>query len=150
MYAHSKLFSYSLNGISHPMSCGSYIYLCVLPPGFCCWCNSPATWKCDDCSLDANTDTRMCSSCSDRRHKNTKYKSHKPAPLPKRADMELDLLSVICIETSHYVCFTRSEDKWLFFDSMANRVGKSVTDSGVELCGIQVVYNEVIRIHCTL
>jgi hypothetical protein len=43
----------------------------------------------------------------------------------------LDLLSVICIETSHYVCFTKepSEDpnkphKWIFFDSMANRVCK--------------------------
>ena len=37
---------------------------------------------------------------------------------------ELDLLSVICIETSHYICFTRSEERWVFFDSMANRVGK--------------------------
>ena len=35
---------------------------------------------------------------------------------------ELELLSVICIETSHYVCFSRSEDQWIFFDSMANRV----------------------------
>ena len=39
---------------------------------------------------------------------------------------ELDLLSVICIETSHYVCFTRdprddTERKWIFFDSMADR-----------------------------
>ena len=40
---------------------------------------------------------------------------------------ELDLLSVICIETSHYVCFTRDprdvdkEQNWIFFDSMANR-----------------------------
>ena len=40
---------------------------------------------------------------------------------------ELDLLSVICIETSHYVCFTRSEDRWVFFDSMANRVCKYQT-----------------------
>jgi ubiquitin thioesterase CYLD len=34
----------------------------------------------------------------------------------------LQLLSVLCIETSHYVCFTRSEDKWIFMDSMADRV----------------------------
>ncbi len=39
---------------------------------------------------------------------------------------QLDLLSVICIETSHYVCFTRDprdeiEKKWIFFDSMADR-----------------------------
>ena len=36
----------------------------------------------------------------------------------------LQLLSVICIETSHYVCFTRSEQRWIFMDSMADRVGE--------------------------
>jgi hypothetical protein len=40
---------------------------------------------------------------------------------------ELDLLSVICIETSHYICFTRSEERWVFFDSMANRVRKFIS-----------------------
>ena len=38
---------------------------------------------------------------------------------------ELDLLSVICREFNHYTCFTRSEDRWVFFDSMATRVSKS-------------------------
>ena len=37
----------------------------------------------------------------------------------------LQLLSVFCIETSHYVCFTRitgsGKDEWVFFDSMAER-----------------------------
>ena len=37
---------------------------------------------------------------------------------------ELDLLSVICTETSHYVCFTRAEERWVFFDSMGSRVGE--------------------------
>lgn len=37
----------------------------------------------------------------------------------------LQLLSVICIETSHYVCFTRADEKWVFMDSMADRVGES-------------------------
>ena len=37
---------------------------------------------------------------------------------------KMQLLSVICIETSHYVCFTRSGDKWLFHDSMADRLRK--------------------------
>ena len=40
----------------------------------------------------------------------------------------LQLLSVICIETSHYVCFTKpggsGADEWVFFDSMAERPGK--------------------------
>ena len=41
---------------------------------------------------------------------------------------ELALLSVICIETSHYVCFTRDprdmdeEKRWIFHDSMADRL----------------------------
>ena len=37
----------------------------------------------------------------------------------------LQLLSVLCIETSHYVCFTKSEGRWVFMDSMADRVGES-------------------------
>ena len=40
--------------------------------------------------------------------------------LPSR----LQLLSVICIETSHYVCFIRCDDRWLFHDSMADRIGE--------------------------
>ena len=31
---------------------------------------------------------------------------------------------MICIETSHYVCFVHWEKQWIFFDSMANRVCK--------------------------
>ena len=41
----------------------------------------------------------------------------------------LQLLSVLCIETSHYVCFTRitgsGKDEWVFFDSMAERQGNN-------------------------
>ena len=40
---------------------------------------------------------------------------------------KLQLLSVLCIETSHYVCFTRvNENDWVFFDSMAERLGTYV------------------------
>ena len=39
----------------------------------------------------------------------------------------MKLFSVICIDTSHYVSFTRTslnkDSKWLFFDSMAHRRG---------------------------
>ena len=40
-------------------------------------------------------------------------------------DAHLQLLSVVCIETSHYVCFTRADGRWVFMDSMADRVGES-------------------------
>ena len=46
----------------------------------------------------------------------------------------LELLSVICIETSHYVCFARQEKRWIFFDSMANRV-----------CKLYAVYESIVQ-----
>ena len=40
---------------------------------------------------------------------------------------KLQLLSVLCIETSHYVCFTKAtRNDWVFFDSMAERLGTIV------------------------
>lgn len=37
---------------------------------------------------------------------------------------KLQLLSVICynVETQHYVCFSRANEKWLFHDSMADKI----------------------------
>lgn len=44
------------------------------------------------------------------------------------APVSMKLYSVICIDTSHYVTFTRTsledDSKWLFFDSMAHRRGE--------------------------
>ena len=43
---------------------------------------------------------------------------------------QLELFAVVCIETSHYVTFAKCgaapDDKWVFFDSMADRVGKGI------------------------
>lgn len=40
----------------------------------------------------------------------------------------MELFAVVCIETSHYVAFTRcgsgADATWCFFDSMADRKGK--------------------------
>ena len=51
-------------------------------------------------------------------------KEHCPVPR-----LYLELLAVVCIETSHYVSFVKcapgSEAPWCFFDSMADRKGKS-------------------------
>ena len=117
-----------------------FSYTCLLPSGFCNHCDSPASWECKECTkyftsnMDHDTMTKYCSFCSQRRHKSLKYKGHNPVALPKRENMlELDLLSVICIETSHYVCFTRADDKWLFFDSMANRIGKQYLSIDVNI-----------------
>ena len=48
------------------------------------------------------------------------------SPTPCRIFMEL--VAVVCIETSHYVSFVRCGDSprapWCFFDSMADRKGE--------------------------
>ena len=69
----------------------------------------------------------FCENCSDLAHgQKTERAGHKVTEVtPDLGGVnELDLLSVICIETSHYICFTRSEERWVFFDSMASRVGE--------------------------
>ena len=70
-----------------------------------------------------------CSNCNDKAH--IRRKGHRVVDVkirPGTSDAtqfsKMELLSVICIETSHYVCYTRSGDKWLFHDSMANRLCK--------------------------
>ncbi len=53
----------------------------------------------------------------------------------------MELFAVVCIQTSHYVsfvkCGTGDGAQWVFFDSMADRMGKTVglerySDSGVK------------------
>lgn len=44
---------------------------------------------------------------------------------------KLELFAVLCIETSHYVSFVKHGPKitdWIFFDSMADRVGERKND----------------------
>ncbi|XP_064385808.1 ubiquitin carboxyl-terminal hydrolase CYLD-like isoform X3 [Halichondria panicea] len=104
------------------------------PP--CLSCGEESAIKCEICGfLSQQQFTHYCQRCSDLFH-NPSYKDkvqHRltavvvtatPGDDPGLA--ELDLLSVICIETSHYVCFTRdprdkNPKKWIFLDSMADR-----------------------------
>ena len=47
----------------------------------------------------------------------------------------MELFAVVCIETSHYVAFvkcgTGPSAPWVFFDSMADRMGKSLGRSSI-------------------
>ncbi len=65
----------------------------------------------------------FCDSCAAVVHGVPTRTGH---PLEKVTEStELELLSVICFETNHYVCFARSENQWVFFDSMGkNRICK--------------------------
>ena len=88
--------------------------------GTCFFCNELAQVNCEECGkFFYLNNSYLCDRCSGLTHKHPARVGHKP----ERDFPELELLSVLCIETSHYVCFSRdSEGRWLFFDSMANRV----------------------------
>ena len=86
-----------------------------------------------DCKNDFNVtgnrvSVSLCGSCDTVVHMRKSRSNHKREQSQMVADAgELELLSVLCIETSHYVCFTRDgEGRWLFFDSMANRLCESL------------------------
>lgn len=66
----------------------------------------------------------FCVECSEKVHQHSKRLNHateEVAAVAATEAVELELLSVLCIETSHYVCFTRFNDRWIFMDSMADR-----------------------------
>ena len=97
-------------------------------------CNKPSNCVCDQCNnepnLQVNKKLYFCKNCSHLWHNHPSRQSHRPHQLkPTGTDDDFDtgklqLLSVLCIETSHYVCFTRvTENEWVFFDSMAERLG---------------------------
>ena len=104
----------------------------VFSPLVHCFICAKSAWnKCSECTSDfvaELTFISFCDGCSKLVHSNPSRRNHKVMKCDEELDIgsltELDLLSVICIETSHYVCFSRADDKWIFFDSMANRVCK--------------------------
>ena len=91
--------------------------------GLCSVCHRHMGYTCNRCH---NQHKFFCSTClSDwhQTHCDHTYEFHSD-------DFDtgtLQLLSVLCIETSHYVCFTRitgsGKNEWVFFDSMAERQG---------------------------
>ena len=91
----------------------------------CDICGQCAWNKCSSCTeffKSGDSFIYFCGQCSERVHNHSERSNHKIEKPDEFKLAELELLSVICIETSHYVCFSRSEDKWIFFDSMANRL----------------------------
>ncbi|XP_053389667.1 ubiquitin carboxyl-terminal hydrolase CYLD-like, partial [Mercenaria mercenaria] len=54
-----------------------------------------------------------------------KVSEGRPIPIPRE---KMELFAVICIQTSHYVSFVKTgkgrDAKWIFFDSMADRMGE--------------------------
>ena len=100
----------------------------------CLVCGNGGSVMCSECCkeeafVNGIKKPFFCNACSNMWHGHYKRKQHKPwvKKCQDFATGTLQLLSVLCIETSHYVCFTRitgsGKDEWVFFDSMAKRPG---------------------------
>ena len=108
----------------------------------CCFMCGDSAWKkCLDCAphfiTNAATPVYFCENCAKLTHgRATKRDKHTVSDVTTESDdlAGLELLSVICIETSHYVCFTRSEDRWVFFDSYASRISKGKVVTVINDC----------------
>ncbi|XP_064190251.1 ubiquitin carboxyl-terminal hydrolase CYLD isoform X2 [Anguilla rostrata] len=112
-------------------------------PRECVLCGQLAGLECTDCFTDPTFGRtgfkQFCRTCSAQVHSHPQRKLHRPSDLrlpegypPSGARQwgppreKLQLFAVLCIETSHYVSFVRYGPRpgdWLFFDSMADRVG---------------------------
>uniref|UniRef100_A0A670ZKU2 Ubiquitin carboxyl-terminal hydrolase CYLD n=1 Tax=Pseudonaja textilis TaxID=8673 RepID=A0A670ZKU2_PSETE len=112
-------------------------------PRECSLCQGLAVMECPDCYRDPSFGMRhikqFCKICSQQVHKHRARQYHQPRPLhlpeefshfgslPETIPRQtMQLFAVLCIETSHYVSFTRhgpDVHQWLFFDSMADREG---------------------------
>ncbi|TRY91954.1 hypothetical protein DNTS_035454 [Danionella cerebrum] len=112
-------------------------------PQQCMLCGQLANEECSDCFRDSvfsNTGFKyFCSKCSTQVHSHHQRRHHKTSHLDVPYDFlyldthkppreKLELFAVLCIETSHYVSFVKygpQDTDWIFFDSMADRVGEN-------------------------
>ncbi|KAL7832656.1 hypothetical protein SRHO_G00296740 [Serrasalmus rhombeus] len=107
-------------------------------PQQCVVCGQLAHVECTECFGDpvfSSTGFKLfCDTCSAQVHLHPCRQFHKPTTLglpegflPAHIPREkLELFAVLCIETSHYVSFVKHGPKtadWIFFDSMADRMG---------------------------
>ncbi|XP_078411077.1 ubiquitin carboxyl-terminal hydrolase CYLD isoform X1 [Cetorhinus maximus] len=105
----------------------------------CFICGEVAEYECAQCLLDPTLNPgaikQYCYACNNQVHSHKKRKDHQFRKFPYPRDVSvrspfprhrMELFAVLCIETSHYVSFVKygpGKDSWLFFDSMADRIG---------------------------
>lgn len=112
-------------------------------PRQCTVCGKLAEYECKECFGQCGVGLEsiaFCLQCLEKVHRHERRTNHEPkklvvpmefailqehCPVPR---LYLELSAVVCIETSHYVCFVKcgsgSEAPWCFFDSMADRKGE--------------------------
>lgn len=77
----------------------------------------------------------FCKPCLESVHKHPDRQNHDGiktllqfSSIYEREPVIMELFAVMCIATSHYVSYVRCGDEdnetWIYFDSMADRVGK--------------------------
>ncbi|KAK4303765.1 hypothetical protein Pmani_024251 [Petrolisthes manimaculis] len=114
-------------------------------PRQCIICGKLAEYECRECFGQCGSGLEsiaFCAKCMDKVHSHKKRGSHLstrklkvPPDFQMLADhcgsiprVYMELFAVVCIETSHYVAFTRcgsgADATWCFFDSMADRKGE--------------------------
>nr|XP_054748343.1 ubiquitin carboxyl-terminal hydrolase CYLD-like [Lytechinus pictus] len=119
-------------------------------PRSCTICGELAKVECRDCRPDEEISEEFiksyCFSCCDMSH--SSLPSHRIKQLTLNPEVEkgfelmtrtgqqlhfqrqtMELFAVVCIQTSHYVAFVKTETKpthWVFFDSMADRDASTV------------------------
>lgn len=90
----------------------------------CYRCNGWAVCACSRCATEFHADNMyLCAVCDKQVHAYPNTANH----VRNHIESSLDLLSVICIETRHCVCFARQPSnysneppRWIFLDSMAS------------------------------
>ena len=100
-------------------------------------CGKPGILMCRECDREYPREQAhyFCRQCFADWHGNPSRLNHRPILRESENDDigRLQLLSVICIESSHYVCFTRLKgsgtNEWVFFDSMAEKQGNWLASS---------------------
>ncbi|XP_074838510.1 ubiquitin carboxyl-terminal hydrolase CYLD-like isoform X2 [Carettochelys insculpta] len=112
-------------------------------PRECCLCQALALYECPRCYGDpgivGGSLRQYCDICCRQVHRHRARRCHQPRALRLPPELALQpppagppprqtmhLFAALCIETSHYVAFARHgprRDQWLFFDSMADRLG---------------------------
>ena len=98
----------------------------------CIVCLGDAMFRCPNCEdiklyYYTNVFVYYCSQCVKTVHLHRQQ--HKPVKLlltkgaANLPPAKMELFSILTIETSHYVCFSRCKSTWVMFDSMADREG---------------------------
>ncbi|KAJ8303512.1 hypothetical protein KUTeg_019908 [Tegillarca granosa] len=131
-------------------------------PRECIICGDLAMFECRQCyqvhGAGLNT-IAFCDSCKDTSHLHKSRKNHDPQPIhvpqeyinyhaqqkqitgqiPAIQRDKMELFAVVCIQTSHYVAFVKcgrgKKAPWVFFDSMADRMGEQ---SGYNIPEVQL------------